>query len=118
MKKRCTNKPTHPGIMRDDAFQRRKCVERAIEKFNKDESYLLEHRPSERCICARFAIYLEAEVRERISGEYVADIEYNKGMEDNNDLKKMLHGKRIYPDLIVHKRGERSRLRVRQHDLH
>lgn len=91
---------------RDDDLQRRECVESAIEKFNEEESYLLKHRLSERCICARFAIYLEAEVRKRISEEYVADVEYNKGMENNGSLKKMLHGKRIYPDLIVHKRGE------------
>ena len=94
--------------IKDDARQRRKCVEAAVAEFNEKESYLLEHRLSERCICARFAIYLEKEVHKRISKEYTADVEYNKGMKENDFYKKMLHGKRIYPDLIVHKRGKDS----------
>lgn len=89
----------------DDSFQRRACVEAAIEKFNVDEVYLIEKRLSERCICARFAIYLENEVRKRFSVDYVADVEYNRGADGDEYLQKVLHGERIYPDLIVHKRG-------------
>lgn len=106
MYNRSIRRNTYSDIIKDDTFQRRKCVETAIEKFNEKERYLLEHRLSERCICARFAIYLEREVHKRISKEYSADVEYNKGIKENNFAKKMLHGKRIYPDLIVHKRGK------------
>lgn len=108
MENRCTNNSACLGPTGDDAIKRRQCVEAAIVKFNTEERYLLEHRLSERCICARFAIYLEAEVHERISKEYVADVEYNKGMKKKNTAAKMLHGKRIYPDLIVHKRGKNA----------
>lgn len=92
-------------LFKDDLVTRRECLESAMKKFNEKERYLLQYRLSERCICARFAVYLEAEVRERIAKEYVADVEYNKGMEKNSFLQKKFHGRKIYPDLIVHKRG-------------
>ena len=108
MYNRSIRRNIYSDIIKDDAIQRRKCVETAIAVFNERERYLLEHRLSERCICARFAIYLEREVHKRISKEYTADVEYNKGMEEDDYTKKMLHGKRIYPDIIVHKRGKDS----------
>lgn len=79
--------------IKDDARQRRKCVEFAVAEFNERESYLLEHRLSERCICARFAIYLEKEVHKGISKEYTADVEYNKSMKENDFLRKCSTGK-------------------------
>ncbi|MBO5620497.1 MAG: hypothetical protein J5959_02570 [Butyrivibrio sp.] len=82
-----------PGIM-----------ESAITGFNKNEMYLLTHNVSERCICAKFAGYLERELYRQGLLQYRVDVEYNRNTGDT----KRLHNKIIVVDLIVHIRGKFS----------
>lgn len=86
-----------------------RCVEEALDAFNKKETYLIEHDVSERCICARFAIYLEEALSTTKYKDYIVDVEYNRGYKGNDDAAKMLYGKKIVTDLIVHKRGKNER---------
>lgn len=83
-------------------------VESVIDQFNEKESYLLERDVSERCICARFARYLETKVSSVDSySEYVADVEYNRGANENEYEPKRFPDsqKTSTVDLAVHKRG-------------
>ncbi|MCH5179597.1 MAG: hypothetical protein J1F32_00040 [Erysipelotrichales bacterium] len=80
-------------------------VSDAISEFNLRERYLLDRNLSERCICSKFASYLErALIGTKYSG-YDVDVEYNRGMNGNEYAKKRLFGKNAIVDLIVHKRG-------------
>ena len=40
-------------------------MQASIDNFNKNEMYLLKHDVSERCICAKFACYVDKELRRR-----------------------------------------------------
>ena len=79
----------------------------AIEEFNRREQFLIEHDLSERCICAKFASYLERRLRTSSFSEYEVDVEYNRGMrgdeysaKENPDTKQ-----KMVVDLVIHKRG-------------
>lgn len=83
-------------------------VENAIDDFNKNEQYLLQNNLSERCICAKFAMYLQMKVCESEDYyKYVVDVEYNRGAKGKDYEPKKLdgHDSPITVDLIVHKRG-------------
>ena len=80
-------------------------VLKSIDNFNLNEQYLISRDVSERCICAKFANYLEKSILDSQFSEYVVDVEYNRGSKGNEYAAKMLHGKNIVVDLIVHKRG-------------
>lgn len=81
------------------------CVESAISDFNQNEQYLISRDLSERCICAKFASYLERSLERSIFHEYVVDVEYNRGNRGNEYAAKRLNGHNIVVDLIAHKRG-------------
>lgn len=81
------------------------CLNDAIDKFNSGERYLISRDLSERCICAKFASYLEKTVSASEFSQYIVDVEYNRGSKGNEYAAKMLQGKKIVVDLIVHKRG-------------
>ena len=81
-----------------------RCVEEALDKFNENESYLIEHDVSERCICAKFATYLQKKLSNTQYKDYDVDVEYNRGYKGDAYAAKMMHGRRIVTDLIVHKR--------------
>lgn len=83
----------------------RQCVDKAIVAFNEKEEYLILNNLSERCICSKFAIYLDREIQNSIFSDYVVDVEYNRGYRKKEHAIKQLHGKNIIVDLIVHKRG-------------
>lgn len=89
------------------AIQRRitECLETALQSFNLNEQYLISRDLSERCICAKFASYLERVIAESEFNEYVVDVEYNRGSRGNEHAAKILNGQKIVVDLIVHKRG-------------
>lgn len=53
-------------------------VEAALADFNLHERYLLEANLSERCICARFAMYLEKQLPAYQAEGYTVDVEYNR----------------------------------------
>lgn len=80
-------------------------VQSAIDEFNEKEKYLYEHDLSERCICSKFAFYLEREIVNSEFEEYIVDVEYNRGMHGNEYAKKVLDEHDAVLDLIVHKRG-------------
>ena len=80
-------------------------LQKTIRRFNKCENYLIENDLSERCICARFAMYLERVLQRSQFADYTADVEYNRGMGGNDHGKKIIAGHDATIDLIVHKRG-------------
>ena len=71
-------------------------VQAALADFNLHERYLLEANLSERCICARFAMYLEKQLPAYQAEGYTVDVEYNRGM-DGHDRSP----KRLNDDLII-----------------
>lgn len=78
----------------------KKNIEYIIDKFYKNDIELLEFENecdfiSERCISFRLGIYFQ-----EVFVDYNVDCEYNREM---YDIKRM-NEKRIYPDIIVHKR--------------
>lgn len=80
-------------------------VDEAIEKFNEKEEYLIRNDLSERCICAKFALYLTESLKDTEYSDYIVDVEYNRGaMGKESGIKKMDNNP-ITVDLIVHKRG-------------
>lgn len=81
------------------------CLNSALQSFNQNEQYLISRDLSERCICAKFASYLERAIAESEFCEYVVDVEYNRGSRGNEHAAKVLNGHKIVVDLIVHKRG-------------
>ena len=91
--------------MTEKQIELKNIVETAINQFNDSESYLLDRDLSERCICAKFAMYLEKTLDNTRYADYIVDVEYNRGMEGNEYAKKKLYGKDAIVDLIVHKRG-------------
>ena len=80
-------------------------VKSAIDSFNQIETYLISRDVSERCICSKFASYLEKAIAGTEFDTYVVDVEYNRGYEGREDNPKILDNKNIVVDLIVHKRG-------------
>lgn len=52
------------------------CLNSALQSFNQNEQYLISRDLSERCICAKFASYLERAIAESEFCEYVVDVEY------------------------------------------
>lgn len=81
------------------------CLNSALQSFNQNEQYLISRDLSERCICAKFASYLERTIAESEFREYVVDVEYNRGNRGNEYAAKVSKGHNIIVDLIVHKRG-------------
>ncbi|MCD8006637.1 MAG: hypothetical protein LUF29_06645 [Oscillospiraceae bacterium] len=80
-------------------------VEEAICAFNANELYLVENDVSERCICAKFAVYLSEILKYTEYREYDVDVEYNRGNRGDQRHAKKLLDKPITVDLIVHRRG-------------
>ena len=81
-------------------------VTSAISSFNNNEFYIVNRDLSERCICAKFAQYLDNEVKQSGLVGYDTDVEYNRGYKGNEyAMKRLDDGKLIVTDLIVHKRG-------------
>ena len=89
----------------------RKHIERAYQMLIKKDKYLLEIDANERSITHRLAIYLELEFP-----EYDVDCEYNR---DGFSSKRLIGYKKkidsddtdgvtVYPDIIIHHRGERD----------
>jgi len=104
--------------MNEEQVKLRKIVEDAITNFNNREFYLLVNDLSERCICAKFAIYLQDEIStSNAYKDYVVDVEYNRGARGKDYEPKRLPNSnaRITVDLVVHKRGYSEQ--IRQHGV-
>lgn len=82
-------------------------VKIAITCFNMNERYSLENDLSERCICAKFAAYLQEIIRTSEYKDYIVDVEYNRGTKEKDHGPRLLTNSHspITVDLIVHKRG-------------
>jgi len=88
-----------------DLSKIQKLVENCLEIFMKNDIFLLEVDADERTISHRLAFYLQSEIP-----EMHVDCEYNR---EGFEIKKISNPKwekprGIYPDIIVHKRGEKS----------
>lgn len=85
----------------------KKVVEETLDQFIRKEKYLLEKNLNERTISHKFAEHLQ-----RKFAEWDVDVEYNK---KKDDIKRMrLKGKlrRVFPDIIIHKRGPENNLLI------
>ena len=80
-------------------------VSSAMSRFNENENYLISRDLSERCICSKFASYLEKELLDTEFESFFVDVEYNRGNDGREDNPKMLDRKNIVVDLVVHMRG-------------
>ena len=82
-------------------------IKRAFKEFVKRDYYLLQNNTSEQSMAHRLAIYIEVEFP-----DYDVDCEFNRnGLDERPKLLQVMKdqsGKtgRIYPDIIVHKRGK------------
>ena len=100
--------------MNNEQTRLKQIVSNAIKAFNDNELYLLENDLSERCICAKFAFYLQDEITRSDSyQDYIVDVEYNRGAMGKDYAPKRLHDNNtpITVDLIVHKRGYSEQVR-------
>jgi len=88
-----------------DLSKLQKFVENCLEIFMKNDIYLLIVDADERTISHRMAFYLQSEIP-----EMHVDCEYNREGLENKKLSdpKWPKPRGIYPDIIVHKRGEKS----------
>ena len=91
--------------MDDRAHHLEIIVLNAIQNFNENEKYLIENDLSERCICAKFAMYLSAALSSTDFKDYIVDVEYNRGCDGYERGVKRIDNRPITVDLIVHKRG-------------
>lgn len=88
----------------------KRCVDSTIEAFNRHEKHLLENGLNERCICSKFASYLEKVLYLSPFRDYDVDVEYNRGMEGLDGKIKRIDNDPVSLDLIIHKRGHDSEL--------
>lgn len=91
--------------MQSEFINLKNIVEKAISSFNVKEKYLIENDLSERCICARFAMYLTKALVGTRYDDYIVDVEYNRGANGKENGIKKIDNNPITVDLIVHKRG-------------
>ena len=79
-----------------------KCkIQNALNKFYKNDSFLIKKKLCERCLVHRVAIYLE---NERFPG-YFIDCEYNKShLNKGSELKRVSNPNGNFIDIIITKR--------------
>lgn len=79
-------------------------IRTALSLLYKNDKYLIDIHANERCIVFRFGYYFQNLLSMHCEyKEYNLDLEYNR---DGEDPKKTPnHEKGIYPDVILHKRG-------------
>ena len=76
-------------------------MKKSLDKLYANDKYLIIRRVSERDIVHRFAHYFENYMQDTDIESYNVDCEYNR----NGYEIKQVNGKYVYPDFIVHKRG-------------
>lgn len=97
----------------------RRAVNNSLDRVIEEDPELLRYDVNERSITHRLAIYLD----EELDGEWDIDVEYNRfGKEDVSKKVSIeylkshipddqepddLDAKTVYPDIIVHSRGQR-----------
>lgn len=96
----------------------------ALSQVKHEDADLLQHDVNERSLTHRLAMYLEEEIGE----DWDVDVEYNRIGNHGFDPKRFseggfiddipscsprdIAGKTVYPDVIIHKRGEDQNLLV------
>lgn len=80
-------------------------ITQSLDDFMKNDGYLIEHDVSERAITHKLAQAFEAVFRQH-SG-YDVDCDYNRCV-GLDPIKRGNTGRRVYPDIIVHRRGKRN----------
>lgn len=80
-------------------------IYQAVCRFNRLDTYLLEVKVDEVCMCGRLAFYVQNWLWEHRMSQYDADIEYNRGYAGLDGGIKRMDEKNVRLDMIVHKRG-------------
>ncbi len=99
-----------------ERFERKNDFMKALSEFLLKERFLLENNINERSLTHKLAEYLQKHFP-----DYNVDCEYNRMMEDEHYVKKTLGlptdekakisdttQKTVYPDIIIHKRGNNN----------
>ncbi len=90
----------------DDIMQR---IKSAIQKVYSKDKYLIVNNLHERTIAHKFAEYLQSEFTN--CNDWNVDCEYNKRGRNTKRLTYVDNeSKKIFPDIIVHKRGTENEL--------
>jgi hypothetical protein len=79
-------------------------IAQSLDDFMKNDCYLIEQGVSERAITPRVAEAFEGVFGP--DGGYDVDCEYNRA--GLNQIKRGNNGGRVYPDIIVHRRGQQN----------
>jgi len=79
-------------------FEHKKKLNKAIQQFLEKDKDLLERSTNERTISSRLGYYLSLEYEPNLQ----VDCEYNR---KGADKKRQEAGNLIYPDILVHERG-------------
>lgn len=83
----------------------------ANRAFLENHASLLKRELSERCLCGALMHELNKQLEKNGCNNYYADIEFNRAFENTiNNVKHLPDEegtpKRVFPDIIVHSRGE------------
>lgn len=76
-------------------------VQKAIDRFLREDYYLLQTDSSERGVCHRLAMYLEQEISTDYP-DYRVDTEFNRGCSGKGYRPKVLDDKKISIDIAAH----------------
>lgn len=77
----------------------------ALERLRARDQYLIDKGTHECALTHRLAVYLE---QSPLLRDWHVDCEYNRMWKLDELQPKELHGRRIRPDIIVHRRGPRG----------
>ena len=82
-------------------------ISEALTMLYRNDKYLIDHHANERAIVFRFGIYFQVLLNKyETYKDYNLDIEYNRNLDDPKRTPNHKNG--IYPDLILHKRGNNN----------
>ena len=93
-------------------------VETALDKLREQDAFLLENNVNERSISHKLATYLQ-----EVFVGWNVDCEYNRNHDNSRLIKELIrtvrdsgpddeHARTVFPDIIVHRRGEPVNLLV------
>ena len=78
-------------------------IEKAFAKLLENDKYLLDVNINERSLTHKLAEYLQEEFP-----EWNVDCEYDRDALDAKRLQLNVHKSKVYPDIIVHHRGDKK----------
>ena len=85
-------------------------VNKALDRLYLNEDYIFKNDSSERNMVFHFAKYLSLELFNSDFNAFNIDCEYNRNKLSKNGIKTIKYNiknqeRRVFPDLIIHKRG-------------